>query len=134
MDRRAERRVRERAGHACEYCRVPQAYDVLPFEIDHITAQQHGGATRLGNLALACAADNRYKGPNIAGRDPTTGRLVPLFNPRRHKWAYHFRWDGPLLQGRTPIGRATVAVLRMNLPYRIRFRAALIAAGVVLQA
>jgi hypothetical protein len=130
MDPDIVRRVRERAGNTCEYCGVPQADDVLPFEIDHIVAQQHGGATRLGNLAWACAADNKYQGPHVAGIDPDTGRLVRLFNPRRHSWNYHFRWNGAVLVGRTPIGRATVAVLRVNLPYRIHFRAALLAAGI----
>lgn len=127
-----ERLVWQRAGSVCEYCRIPQQWDVLPFEIDHIIAEQHGGSTVLSNLALACAADNKYKGPNIAGRDPISRRLVPMFHPRRHKWKYHFRWQGPLLIGRTPIGRVTVAVLHMNLPYRVQFRAALLATGVAL--
>jgi hypothetical protein len=62
-----EQRVWARAGGACEYCRVLQSADLLPFEIDHVIAQQHRGPTVLSNLALACAADNKYKGPNIAG-------------------------------------------------------------------
>jgi len=36
--------VRERAGHACEYCRMPEAfYPTTPFPLDHIIARQHGG-------------------------------------------------------------------------------------------
>jgi hypothetical protein len=54
---------------------------------------------------------------------------VPLFNPRRHKWRRHFRWDGPILVGQTPSGRATVVVLEMNLDYRVGFRQRLIAEG-----
>jgi hypothetical protein len=53
-----------------------------------------------------------------------------LFNPRRHKWARHFRWDGPVLVGLTPIGRATVVVLEINLDYRVAFRQRLIEEGV----
>jgi len=30
---------------------------------------------------------------------PNTGKVVPLFNPRRHKWHVHFRWDRPVLIG-----------------------------------
>ena len=41
----------------------------------------------------------------------------------------HFRWDGPTLIGRTPIGRATVAVLNVNDPEAVAIRAALIEAG-----
>jgi len=55
---------------------------------------------------------------------------VPLFHPRRHKWARHFRWQGPVIIGRTPIGRATVLLLCMNLPERVALRALLIQEGV----
>ena len=54
------------------------------------------------------------KGPNIAGLDPETGELTPLFNPRAGGWSEHFVWDGVGLRGRTPIGRTTVAVLDIN--------------------
>jgi hypothetical protein len=76
---------------------------------------------------LACFPCNNHKGANIAGIDPVTRRLTPLFNPRRHKWDRHFRWDGPKLLGRTPIGRATVAVLEINSRERVLLRESLIA-------
>lgn len=123
---RLARLVRERARHRCKYCRLPKAYSSIPFEIDHVIAEQHGGPTALGNLALACFADNHHKGPNLAGVDPNTGRKTWLFNPRRHKWQRHFRWDGPPLIGRTPVGRSTIAVLQINAPHRVAQRAALL--------
>jgi hypothetical protein len=46
------------------------------------------------------------------------------------KWERHFRWDGPYLVGRTPTGRATIAVLQMNAEERIDVRQALIEEGV----
>jgi hypothetical protein len=122
--------VRLRAGDCCEYCRLPQALSSTRFQIDHIIAEQHGGRTVASNLALACLADNNHKGPNLAGIDPRTGKRVWLFNPRRQKWSRHFRWQGPILVGRTPIGRATLVVLAINLPHRVAQRAALIAEGV----
>jgi hypothetical protein len=122
--------VRERANNCCEYCQLPQPFSSTRFQIDHIIAEQHGGGTLAGNLAFACLADNNHKGPNLAGIDPKTGKRAWLFNPRRHKWARHFRWQGPVLIGRTPVGRATVAVLAINLPHRVAQRAALIAEGV----
>jgi hypothetical protein len=109
---------------------MPQAYDELRFEIDHVIAEQHGGRTVAGNLTLTCFADNHHKGPNLAGIDPKTGRRTWLFNPRRQKWSRHFRWDGPTLVGRTAVGRATIIVLGINLPHRVRHRAQLIAEGV----
>jgi hypothetical protein len=42
----------------------------------------------------------------------------------------HFRWDGSILVGRTAAGRATIAVLGINLAHRVRHRAQLIAEGV----
>jgi hypothetical protein len=62
-----------------------------PFEIDHISSLKHEGPTVAGNLALSCFRCNSYKGTDLAGRDPLTRKLTPLFNPRRHKWARHFR-------------------------------------------
>ena len=130
MDQQLRRLVWGRAQSRCEYCRMPQEFDDIPFEIDHIIAETHEGITRLSNLCLCCFACNRHKGPNIAGIDPGTRKIVPLFNPRRHKWSRHFRWDGPLLVGRTPQGRATVRVLKINLEYRVAFRQELIDEGV----
>jgi hypothetical protein len=119
----------QRAEANCEYCRLPQALSLLPFEIDHIIAEKHEGKTIPSNLALSCFYDNSFKGPNIAGLDPRTRRLTRLFHPRRHRWAHHFRWDGPHLIGRTPIGRATIAVLWINHPLRVAMRQALIDAA-----
>lgn len=130
MEKSLEDLVWQRANSCCEYCQLPARLSSTPFEIEHIVAQQHGGRTVAGNLALACFADNRHKGPNLAGIDPKTGRKVWLFHPRRHKWSRHFRWEGPILVGRTPIGRATIAVLAINLPHRVAQRAALIEEGV----
>jgi hypothetical protein len=108
---------------------MPQALDDLPFEVDHVIPQQHHGPTTAANLALACFRCNRRHGPNLAGIDPKTRAMVRLFHPRRHKWSRHFRWDGPVLVGRTAVGRATVDVLAINLPLRVRHRAQLMAEG-----
>jgi hypothetical protein len=130
MDEQLAQEVRRRASDACEYCRVAQAYyPTVPFPIDHIIARQHEGPTVAGNLALSCLHCNSHKGPNIAGLDPRTKKLTRLFNPRRHKWGRHFRWDGPLVVGRTAIGRVTVAVLAMNAPEAVEVREALIEEG-----
>jgi len=130
MDRTLENLVWERAGSRCEYCRMPQRYDPLDFEIDHIIPLVHGGLTKANNLALACFLDNSYKGPNLAGIDPISRRIERLFHPRRHSWQRHFRWQGAVLLGRTPIGRATIAVLRINLPHRVAHRQTLIDEGI----
>ena len=83
----------------------------------------------MANLALACPHCNYHKGPNLAGLDPATGRLARLFHPRRNRWNAQFAWDGPVLQGRTPIGRTTIQVLFIDHPDRIEARRLLIEVG-----
>lgn len=129
MDEALIRMVRERALYRCEYCLVPEECSVLPFELDHIIAIKHGGLTVPGNMAYSCYYDNSFKGPNIAGLNPRSGKITGLFHPRRHRWLTHFRWNGAELVGRTPIGRTTIEVLFMNHPLRIDQHQALIEAG-----
>ena len=119
-----------RAGDRYEYCRLPQAFSRVPFERDHVIARKHGGKTVLSNCAWSCFYCNSFKGADLSGLDPRTRRLTRLFHPRRHKWGQHFRWNGPVLVGRTAVGRTSIAVLRINLPARVDHRASLIAEGV----
>lgn len=121
--------VARRAGYVCEYCRIPRSLFPGIFVIEHIDAKQHGGQTVVSNLAFACLHCNLHKGPNIAGRDPKSGKLTPLYHPRRHKWQRHFRWLGARLTGKTAIGRTTVYVLAMNDPALLRLRLELIEEG-----
>ena len=62
------------------------------------------------------------KGPNVAGYDPETGVLVRLFNPRIDRWQAHFRWEGSILVGKTPVARATIQVLAINAAERVEHR------------
>jgi hypothetical protein len=128
MDPDLRAAVRRRACLRCEYCLLSEANSpIVPFQVEHIVALQHGGPTTLANLALACHHCNLHKGPNLTGIDPrSTRKLVRLFHPRRMKWTRHFRWAGPILVGRTSIGRATIAVLQMNHEDRIDLRRGLI--------
>lgn len=126
MTRELRQLIWARANNICEYCHLPEQYDPLPFSVDHIRAQYHGGHTVAQNLALACFNCNTFKGANIAGIDPLTDEMVPLFNPRTDEWAEHFELNGPIIVGSTPIGRATIEVLRINLPDRVEHRRSLI--------
>ena len=81
----------QRAKDRCEYCLLPSALSLMPFEVDHVVPHKHGGATGEDNLALACFYCNRYKGPNIAGIDPETGQMCHLFHPRNDSWDQHFQ-------------------------------------------
>jgi hypothetical protein len=126
VNRQLVQSIRERAAQRCEYCALPQSVFPLPFQIDHVRAEKHGGETVAMNLALACTHCNRHKGPNIAGFDAETGQIVRLFNPRTDRWEQHFEPDGAHLRGKTAIGRVTVDVLGMNSSDQLLVRKALL--------
>ena len=130
IPRAIQQQVHERASGLCEYCHLPDACTTLPFQIDHIIAEKHGGLTTLENLAYCCLHCNAFKGPNIAGVNQETGDVVRLFHPRKDTWEEHFTWDGSRLLSPTSIGQVTIAVLAINAPYRLEVRQALIAEGV----
>jgi hypothetical protein len=130
ISRAMQQQVRERASGRCEYCHLPDTCTTLPFQIDHIIAEKHGGPTLLENLAYCCLPCNAFKGPNIAGVTQDTQEIMPLFHPCKDIWEEHFAWDGTRLLGRTLIGQVTIAVLAINAPYRLEVRQALIAEGV----
>jgi len=111
----------ERSSGKCEYCHLPNIA-FFPHEVDHVVARKHGGRTEPENLAYACFQCNRSKGSDIASIDPETGLITPLFNPRTQAWQEHFRFQDKLIVPLTPEGRATVFLLRLNLPDRIAER------------
>lgn len=80
-------------------------------------------------MALSCYRCNAFKGDNISGIDPETGKLTRLFHPRRDAWRRHFKWDGPVLVGRTAVGRTTIKVLNINSPQQLELRQVLLLAG-----
>ena len=115
-------RIRARAQNRSEYCRLHQDYSELSLHLEHIIARQDVAGNDLENLALACHYCNRKKGPNLAGIDPLTNEITPLFHPRRDNWQDHFRWNGPIIDGLTPVGRATANVLALNDGKRMKLR------------
>lgn len=117
MATKAERiLVVERAGARCEYCRAPQVITGATYHIEHIIPSARDGPEDPSNYALCCITCNGHKASHFTGLDAETGTEVPLFNPRRDRWARHFRFSPQSLEitGITPKGRATVARLQMN--------------------
>src|SRR5262245_38534004 len=125
MASRLEQLVWERARSRCEYCQMPAAQMQQPLTLHHILALQPHGGTVASHLAFACFPRNRQKGPNLAGIDPVSGKLTPLYHPRRHLWVRHFRWQGSRLVAKTAIGRVTLYVLDINHPLRVSLRRSL---------
>src|SRR5688572_463449 len=118
-----QRRVRERAGQRCEYCRISQAGQEATFHVDHVRPRRDGGPTLLDNLALSCVSCSLRKGARTRALDSVTGEEVLLFNPRADRWESHFELTEELvILGRSSVGRATVNLLQMNRPLAIAIR------------
>lgn len=116
------REVFRRAGFRCEYCCLSQQGQEATFHVDHVIPVAAGGKAVRGNLALACVSCSLRKGARRHARDPATGRDTPLFHPRLEKWDGHFVWKGNRIEGTSPTGRATVALLRMNRVLAVAIR------------
>ena len=130
MKRGLLREVRALSGERCDYCRMPSTLDPLPFQVDHIVAQQHGGESVIENLAWSCLHCNKHKGPNIAGIDPVTRQLTRLFHPRRDRWQRHFKWDGPFLRwSDAQHAERPFLFLAINDPDLVAFRSELMEEG-----
>jgi 5-methylcytosine-specific restriction endonuclease McrA len=125
--------VEERAKHCCEYCKFPVAYSHDTFHNEHIIPFYITQNNELDNLAFCCDGCNSHKWVHTEGIDHVTNTIVPLFNPRQNIWQDHFEWHDnfTIIIGKTPIGRATIDVLKMNRQGLVNIRKALFAYGVL---
>jgi hypothetical protein len=123
--------VVERARGCCEYCWSQARFATQSFSVEHIVPRSKGGTTSLENLALSCQGCNNHKYSHVEARDPISGQTVPLYHPRQQRWLDHFAWndDYTLIIGISPIGRATVAALRLNREGVVNLRRVLYALG-----
>ncbi|NJM06834.1 HNH endonuclease [Candidatus Gracilibacteria bacterium] len=124
-------RVMENGRFRCGYCLTSQ-YIIGPLlEIDHYIPEAQDGSSTEDNLCVACPMCNSHKADRISATDPDTATVQPLFNPKNDRWNEHFTWieDGTVMQGLTPIGRATVAALQVNHPDAVHARRLWVSAG-----
>jgi|GEM_PF-1230291 len=75
MDDTIREFVRQRAAHHCEYCRMPQEYDILPFQIDHIISLKHRGSSEVTNLALSCYTNLVVLSPISTIASPASSKI-----------------------------------------------------------
>jgi hypothetical protein len=113
--------VFRRAGEICEYCLLHAEDMFMGWQVDHVRSEKHGGQTVAENLAMACSYCNQYKGSDV-GSFSTSGELVRFYHPRHDRWSDQFRLVGGRIEWRTPVGEATVRLLRMNDQARIEER------------
>ena len=116
--------VSHRAIHRCECCHAPEGIFNLPFEVEHVIPLSRDGTDGETNLALACRSCNLHKSDQVTGIDQMKQQAVRLFHPRQDDWDEHFivEIETGRVEGRTEIGRATVACLRMNEPLQLAAR------------
>lgn len=119
-----QQQIRTCFFNCCAYCHTAEMLTVAIFEFEHIIPRSVGGETSFENLCLACPTCNRYKANRQTALDPVTQQTIPLFHPQQQSWEDHFGWNENATEivGLTPIGRATIVVLKMNRPQLIRVR------------
>lgn len=124
--------IANRARGCCEYCQILNDFSPDTFEVEHIEPLSQGGTNDLGNLAFSCGGCNGRKGIRTMAFDAISGKNVSLFNPREQSWYQHFQWrdNFSIVEGKTPTGRATVELLKLNRNGVVNLRKALYAFGV----
>ena len=107
--------VHRRAAGCCEYCQTCAINIGQAMHVEHIDPD---GGDAPDNLCLACPDCNLSKARATLALDPLTQQQQPLFHPRTQTWSAHFVWSDSYthIQGISPVGRATVARLKMNRP------------------
>ena len=68
MDAVLQHLVWHRARSCCEYCHVPAEIALLPFQIDHIIAEKHGGPTTAEKPIYAGRFNMTERKPVVAER------------------------------------------------------------------
>ena len=126
-----KRLVSQRARDCCEYRFAQARFALQEFSVEHVVPKSKGGTSELENLALACQGCNNHKYNHTHARDPVTGAIVPLYNPRQQRWNEHFAWneDFTAIVGLTQTGRATVQALQLNRVPLMNLRRVLYQAG-----
>jgi HNH endonuclease len=111
-----QRAILELSQGYCEYCVLPSNFSTDFFHYEHIYPIVLGGQTEIANLARSCGICNNNKRDKVEHKDPLTQQMVRLFHPRLDTWIDHFQWseNDLYLIGITPIGRATIDLLKLN--------------------
>ena len=125
------RQIQKNFKWRCAYCQMPSIYLPQGLQKEHIVPRAIGGRDVVSNICPACPNCNAHKADKISAIDLESGKEVALFHPRRQKWVEPFGWDksGTKIMGRTPIGRAMVVALKMNLPDIIAWRRIIVEIG-----
>ena len=119
-----QRKLLELSKGYCEYCVLPSNFSTDFFHHEHIIPLILDGKTELENLARSCGICNNNKQDKVKHNDPLTKQLMRLYHPRKDVWTDHFQWsdDDLHIVGLTPIGRATIDLLKLNRTNAVNLR------------
>lgn len=94
------------------------------FEVDHVIALKHKGTTHPDNLASSCPICNGRKGSDVGTviQSGKQARFVWFFDPRKDKWAAHFKIEDGQILPKTNIGLATTSIFDFNRPEDVEYR------------
>ncbi|MEM1327983.1 MAG: HNH endonuclease signature motif containing protein [Bacteroidota bacterium] len=81
-----KQQIEERANGCCEYYLCPADFCPDPFSIEHIQPLVKEGSENLDNLAFSCQGCNNRKYVFTEAIDPVSGKIVPLYHPRKDDW------------------------------------------------
>jgi len=87
-----------------------------------LSAANTVGDDEVTNLAWACACCNNSKGSDLGTLAGADLKLTRFFHPRSDRWADSFQLHGVKINPLHAIGEATVKLLQMNEPNRVRER------------
>ena len=86
------RQVRARARELCEYCRCCPLHH-CSFSLRTYPPSRGRWRGYIGESCVGVPLVNACKYTKTHAPDSQTGRLVPLFHPRRQRWSRHFTWS-----------------------------------------
>jgi len=101
-----------------------QSLQGATFHVEHVIPISLDGKSILANLVLACPSCNLHKSNRIKAIDPQTREWMALFHPRIDDWGKHFEFVGFAIVGKTKCARATIDLLNLNHPRRLKVREA----------
>lgn len=112
-------KIRQRAAFACEYCGVTETDTGGLLTIDHFQPTSKGGSDNPENLIYCCNRCNSYKYNYF----PNSDKEPSIWNPTQSIRTQHFfDLENGELKALTPVGKATIDLLRLNRPALIQYR------------
>jgi hypothetical protein len=116
MSPKVREQVQTRAKFMCEFCKIPDSLGFVDFDVDYIEKLTGRANEDMENLAWVCLPCMYFKRQSLSAMEAGTIKPTEIFQPRQKWWTAHFRLSEGLAVPKTTIGRATVFLVKINLP------------------